>query len=68
MAAATDGSFSSGTEGHFYTRDGCGTGTSSVAPLRMVLTFILYSKDSLEQDRLYSPAGWLFFGDYLQMR
>lgn len=44
-------------------------GTSSMAPLRMALTFALYSKDSLEQDRLYSPAGWLFFWVYhLQMR
>lgn len=39
-----------------------------MAPLGMVLTFILYSKDNLEQDHLYSPAGGLFFGDYLQMR
>ena len=39
-----------------------------MAPLGVVLTFILYTKDSLEQDCLYSPAGGLFFGDYLQMR
>lgn len=48
-AAATDGSFSTGTEGHFYTRDTCGTGTSSMAPLGMVLTFILYSKAALNR-------------------
>ena len=30
-----------------------------MAPLRMVLTFALYSKDSLEQDRLLT--SWLAF-------
>lgn len=34
-------------------------GTSSMAPLRMVLTFALYSKDSLEQDHLLT--SWLAF-------
>ena len=67
MAVAAGGSFSTGTEGHFYTRDTCGARNLFLAPLRMVLTFTPYSKDSLEQDPLYSPAGWLFFGDCLQM-